>query len=92
MGFFSSAVAFCQAAQDGGPGKVLATKHVVIVGGGYAGTALANKLKGKCQFTLIDPKECFHHNLAALRSCTEKGNYYGYRVVIKLYIPFREWR
>ena len=74
MDFLFSAVAFCQAAQDGGPDKVLATKHVVIVGGGYAGTALANKLQGKCQFTLIDPKECFHHNLAALRSCTEKGN------------------
>ncbi|XP_072033668.1 ferroptosis suppressor protein 1-like [Amphiura filiformis] len=65
-----SVVAYC-ASPEGT--KTFATKHVVIVGGGYAGIALANGLKGKCQFTLIDPKECFHHNLGALRACVEKG-------------------
>lgn len=43
--------------------------HVVIVGGGYGGTELAlNLLKMDIPFTLIDPKEFFHHNVAALRA------------------------
>ncbi|KAI8489722.1 Apoptosis-inducing factor 2 [Branchiostoma belcheri] len=45
-----------------------ANAHVVIVGGGYAGIAIARKLQGKINFTLIDPKEYFHHHIGALRS------------------------
>ena len=51
----------------------LESKRVVIIGGGYGGVAAANKLLGKCQLTLIDSKEAFHHCLAALRACTEDG-------------------
>ncbi len=57
-------------------------KRVVIIGGGYGGVAAANKLIGKCQLTLIDPKEAFHHCLAALRSCTEDG------LAGKTFIPY----
>jgi len=40
---------------------------VVIVGGGYAGSTLAYNLKGRGNFTLIDPRDAMHHNMAALR-------------------------
>ena len=57
----------------GGSSTTLREKHVVIVGGGYAGITLANQLKGKCQMTLIDPKECFHHCVGGLRAAVEEG-------------------
>ncbi|XP_066266657.1 ferroptosis suppressor protein 1-like [Branchiostoma lanceolatum] len=47
--------------------------HVVIVGGGYGGVQLAKNLTNKANYTLIDPKEMMHHNLAALRAVTEAG-------------------
>jgi len=51
---------------------VLETKHVVIVGGGYGGMELASNLKKYgIPFTLIDPKEYFHHCVGALRGVIE---------------------
>jgi len=58
-------------------------QHVVIVGGGYGGIKLANNLKGKGSFTLIDPKDSFHHNMAALRAATVPGFY------SKTFIPYK---
>ncbi len=51
----------------------LQEKHVVIIGGGYAGVTVANQLRGKCRFTLIDPKECMHHCVGSLRAVVEPG-------------------
>ena len=52
-------------------------RHVVIVGGGYAGIELASILKKwKVPFTLIDPKEYFHHNVGALRAVVDEGKDY----------------
>nr|CAB3220680.1 apoptosis-inducing factor 2 [Phallusia mammillata] len=48
-------------------------QHVVIVGGGYGGARLANKLKGRGSFTLIDQRDALHHNMAALRAAVEPG-------------------
>lgn len=46
----------------------LEKKHVVIIGGGYGGMeAAAECLSLGIPFTLIDPKEFFHHNVGALR-------------------------
>ena len=47
--------------------------HVVIVGGGYGGNAVARKLKDQCQVTLIDARDAFHHNMGAQRSSVESG-------------------
>ncbi|XP_002740378.1 ferroptosis suppressor protein 1-like [Saccoglossus kowalevskii] len=47
--------------------------NAVIVGGGYGGTQMANNLKGRCNVILIDPKDAFHHNMAALRAAVEPG-------------------
>ena len=48
--------------------------HVVIVGAGFAGTALGLKLLScSANFTLIDPKDVFHQNTASTRSCVEPG-------------------
>lgn len=43
-------------------------KKVVIVGGGYAGYALALKLDGAMEVTLIEPRDGFVHNVAAIRA------------------------
>jgi len=47
----------------------LEKKHVVVIGGGYGGMeSAAECLRLGIPFTLIDPKEFFHHNLGALRA------------------------
>ena len=49
-------------------------KHIVIVGGGFAGATLAKQLqKNNNKFTLIDPKDVFYQNTAAVRSFVEEG-------------------
>ncbi|XP_066456587.1 ferroptosis suppressor protein 1 [Eleutherodactylus coqui] len=48
--------------------------QVVIVGGGFGGTAAANQLKSHgIPFVLVDIKDAFHHNVAALRASVESG-------------------
>ena len=49
-------------------------RHVVIIGGGYGGMELASLLmKWSVPFTLIDPKEYFHHNVGALRAVVDES-------------------
>ncbi|MFD7389492.1 NAD(P)/FAD-dependent oxidoreductase [Streptomyces sp. NPDC059852] len=43
-------------------------RHVVIVGGGYAGVRLARALDADADVTLIDLKEAFFHRVASLRA------------------------
>ena len=43
-------------------------KRVVIVGGGYAGTALARALDATFEVVLIEPREAFVHNVATIRA------------------------
>ena len=64
MGLFDRV---CQSTQ-------ITNRHVVIIGGGYGGVELASLLKKwKVPFTLIDPKEYFHHNVGALRAVIDEG-------------------
>ena len=54
------------------PEDAIQEKHIVIIGGGYAGIQLANQLmKDSIRFTLIDSKEFFHHKIAALRAAVQ---------------------
>lgn len=46
-------------------------KRVVIVGGGYAGTQLARALDAVADVALIEPKEAFVHNVAAIRAVVD---------------------
>lgn len=49
--------------------------HVVIVGGGFGGITAASQLQAlNISFTLVDMKDSFHHNVAALRASVESGN------------------
>lgn len=49
--------------------------HVVIVGGGFGGIAAASQLQAlNVSFVLVDMKDFFHHNVAALRASVESGN------------------
>lgn len=48
--------------------------RVVVVGGGFGGTAAASLLKSwGIPFVLVDMKDAFHHNVAALRAAVESG-------------------
>ncbi len=49
---------------------------VVVVGGGYGGSTLALALlKAGANFTLIDCKPVFHHNVASVRAAVVPGIY-----------------
>ncbi|XP_067091722.1 apoptosis-inducing factor 2 [Osmerus mordax] len=59
--------------------------HVVVVGGGFGGIAAAQQLKYKgIPFTLIDTRDAFHHNVAALRASVQSG------FAQKTFIPYAE--
>ncbi|XP_048361243.1 ferroptosis suppressor protein 1 [Sphaerodactylus townsendi] len=48
--------------------------RVVIVGGGFGGVAAANQLKSwGVPFILLDMRDAFHHNVAALRASVDSG-------------------
>ncbi len=47
------------------------TMHVAIIGGGYAGFNLARLLDAHVDVTLIEAREAFVHNVAAIRAMVE---------------------
>jgi len=54
---------------SGASKEALGDLHVVIIGGGYGGVQAAASLRNAgIKFTIIDPKEYFHHCIAALRA------------------------
>lgn len=55
---------------------------VVIVGGGYSGTAVARLLDKEFDITLIEKQETFFHNLGALRAAVEAS------WLEKIFIPY----
>jgi len=46
-------------------------KRVIIVGGSYAGFTLARSLDGAADVTLIEPRDRFVHNVAAMRAIVQ---------------------
>jgi len=46
-------------------------KHVVIIGGGYAGTQLARALDKDVRVTLVEPRDGFVHNVGAIRAVVD---------------------
>ncbi|XP_034537043.1 apoptosis-inducing factor 2 [Notolabrus celidotus] len=59
--------------------------HVVVVGGGFGGIAAGQQLKsGGFSFTLIDMRDAFHHNPAALRASVQPG------FARRTFIPYAE--
>lgn len=69
---------------SGASKEELATRKVLIIGGGYAGIQAASELeKAGVPFTLVDPKEYFHHCVGALRAAVQP------EYVAKIAIPFR---
>src|SRR4030081_3981968 len=53
--------------QSSHPGK----PRVVVVGGGYGGTAVARALDETSDVVLIEPRDAFMHNIAALRALVD---------------------
>ena len=58
----------------GNGASLSAERHAVVVGAGYGGTQVALALK-KCgiPFTVINSRDCMHHNIASLRAAIEPG-------------------
>src|ERR1700679_4033238 len=44
---------------------------VVVVGGGYGGTAVAKALDETADVVLVEPRDAFMHNVAALRALVD---------------------
>jgi NADH dehydrogenase FAD-containing subunit len=47
------------------------TTNVIVVGGGYGGVAVAKALDGVADVVLVEPREAFLHNVAALRGVVD---------------------
>ncbi|XP_036784666.2 ferroptosis suppressor protein 1 isoform X1 [Manis pentadactyla] len=63
--------------------------QVVIVGGGFGGIAAASQLQAlNIPFTLVDMKDSFHHNVAALRASVESG--FAKKTFISYAVTFKE--
>ena len=64
---------------SGASKEALGDLHVVIIGGGYGGVQAAASLRNAgIKFTIIDPKEYFHHCyclLVPFISILEPANY-----------------
>src|SRR5690349_9644925 len=43
-------------------------RTVAVIGGGYGGAAVAKALDDVADVVLVEPKDAFHHNAAALRA------------------------
>jgi NADH dehydrogenase FAD-containing subunit len=59
-----------------------ALTRVVVIGGGYAGTAVAKELDKSFDVTLIEKRERFFHNSGSLRAAVDS------RWLRKLFIPY----
>ncbi|XP_008046711.1 apoptosis-inducing factor 2 [Carlito syrichta] len=63
--------------------------HVVIVGGGFGGIAAASQLQAlNVPFMLVDMKDSFHHNVAALRASVESG--FAKKTFISYSVTFKD--
>ncbi|XP_052019827.1 ferroptosis suppressor protein 1 isoform X2 [Apodemus sylvaticus] len=63
--------------------------HVVIVGGGFGGIAAASQLQAlNVPFMLVDMKDSFHHNVAALRASVESG--FARKTFISYSVTFKD--
>jgi NADH dehydrogenase FAD-containing subunit len=56
--------------------------RVIVVGGGYSGTAIAKLLDREFDVTLIEQQEMFFHNVGALRAVVDPS------WVEKIFIPY----
>jgi apoptosis-inducing factor 2 len=55
---------------------------VVVIGGGYAGTNVARQLDDVADVTLVEPKDAFVHNIAALRALADPS------WLPRIYLPY----
>ncbi|MGH3173546.1 MAG: hypothetical protein ACRDPF_06715, partial [Streptosporangiaceae bacterium] len=55
---------------------------VVVLGGGYAGVQVARPLDGLADVVLVEPKDDFVHNVAALRALVDPS------WLERIYLPY----
>jgi apoptosis-inducing factor 2 len=58
-------------------------RKVVVVGGGYAGASIAKKLDQVADVTLVEPRDAFVHNVAAIRALVDPS------LLDKIVLPYR---
>jgi NADH dehydrogenase FAD-containing subunit len=56
--------------------------RVVVVGGGYAGIAVAKALDERTRVTLVEPRDAFVHNVAALRAAVDPST------AARIFLPY----
>nr|XP_020017625.1 apoptosis-inducing factor 2 isoform X2 [Castor canadensis] len=84
--FYPSSVCFKMGSQVSVDAGAL---HVVIVGGGFGGIAAASQLQAlNIPFMLVDTKDSFHHNVAALRASVESG--FAKKTFISYSVTFKD--
>ena len=57
-------------------------KRIIIVGGGYAGTTLARALDASFNVVLVEPRDAFVHNVAAIRAIVDQD------LIEKIILPY----
>ena len=55
---------------------------VVVLGGGYAGVQVARPLDDLADVVLVEPKDAFEHNIAALRALADPS------WLERIYLPY----
>ena len=55
---------------------------VVVIGGGYAGSNVAKQLDDIADVTLVEPRDAFVHNVAALRALADPS------WLPRIYLPY----
>ncbi|HEY6479015.1 MAG TPA: FAD-dependent oxidoreductase, partial [Streptosporangiaceae bacterium] len=63
-------------------GSSPARPSVVVIGGGYAGVNVAKSLDDVADVVLVEPKDAFVHNVAALRALVDPG------WLPRIYLPY----
>ena len=71
---FTRGILYAVAQRYFSSGNVASQKHVVVVGAGNGGIKVGLDLqKAGIPYTLINPRDCMHHNLGVLRAVCVPG-------------------
>lgn len=62
------------------------SRTVVVVGGGYGGSAVAKALDAEADVVLVDPRDAFINTAGSLRALTQPEDWAG-----RMFFPYEQW-